>query len=391
MNNKVIVVADNHLGKFWKSNNSSFNKGRKVINNFIDNMNDIISKYKDSTLIFAGDIFDSVNANTEMLVYIKQRLNLILNKKNFKDIYAIAGNHETFIDKEGKQQTLLIIGLDNNNVCIYIDGISNKIINEVNYVFIPFQNNLEELLESSLKEHLIKEKKNILIMHMTPKEIFSYSKYSIKELINNIKENEYDMPYIILGHYHIPCETSYKGTKIISVGSSYYHTIDDLEKKDKNKRYLVINEDLSIDYNDYEKLPKIIEYDNIESQIYFDSNIVSEINNKYDTDIILYLKSKVLIDYSALVFKGYDVYFELIEDIDDNLITLNETLSNSFNDNNTDRKSLENRWEKYIESQNIDDKEKNLCTFLFNKRNDSDLKIDDLYNILCGEEENGAE
>lgn len=380
--NKTIIIADNHLGKFWKSNNSNFNKGRKLINNFIDNMNDIISKYRGATLIFAGDIFDSVHANTEMLVYIKQKLNTVLNNNNFNNIYAIAGNHETFIDKDGHQQTLLTIGLD-SNVKIYIDDISHEIIDNVNYVFIPFQNNLEELIKSSLKDHLNKELNNILILHMTPKEIFSYSKYSIKDLIDMI-DNEYKVPYILLGHYHLPCETSYKNTKIISIGNSYYLDITDLKNKKNNKRYVVFdNDDISLSYEKYNKLPEVVEYD-IESQSYFDSNIINEINDKYNTDIIIYLKSKVLIDYSALIFSGYDVYFELTENTDDNLITLHETLSNSFN-SNSDKKSLNDRWDKYLDTLNISDKEKELCSFLFEKRNDSDLKINDIFQILSEE------
>lgn len=380
--NKTIIIADNHLGKFWKSNNSNFNKGRKLINNFIDNMNDIISKYRGATLIFAGDIFDSVHANTEMLVYIKQKLNTVLNNNNFNNIYAIAGNHETFIDKDGYQQTLLTIGLD-SNVKVYIDDISHEIIDNVNYVFIPFQNNLEELIKSSLKDHLNKELNNILILHMTPKEIFSYSKYSIKDLIDMI-DNEYKVPYILLGHYHLPCETSYKNTKIISIGNSYYLDITDLKNRKNNKRYVVFdNDDISLSYEKYNKLPEVVEYD-IESQSYFDSNIINEINDKYNTDIIIYLKSKVLIDYSALIFSGYDVYFELTENTDDNLITLHETLSNSFN-SNSDKKSLNDRWDKYLDTLNISDKEKELCSFLFEKRNDSDLKINDIFQILSEE------
>lgn len=380
--NKTIIIADNHLGKFWKSNNSNFNKGRKLINNFIDNMNDIISKYRGATLIFAGDIFDSVHANTEMLVYIKQKLNTVLNNNNFNNIYAITGNHETFIDKDGHQQTLLTIGLD-SNVKIYIDDISHEIIDNVNYVFIPFQNNLEELIKSSLKDHLNKELNNILILHMTPKEIFSYSKYSIKDLIDMI-DNEYKVPYILLGHYHLPCETSYKNTKIISIGNSYYLDITDLKNRKNNKRYVVFdNDDISLSYEKYNKLPEVVEYD-IESQSYFDSNIINEINDKYNTDIIIYLKSKVLIDYSALIFSGYDVYFELTENTDDNLITLHETLSNSFN-SNSDKKSLNDRWDKYLDTLNISDKEKELCSFLFEKKNDSDLKINDIFQILSEE------
>ena len=266
---------------------------------------------------------------------------------------------------------------------MYIDDISHEIINNVNYVFIPFQNNLEELIKNSLKDHLNKELNNILILHMTPKEIFSYSKYSIKEMIDMI-DDEYKIPYILLGHYHLPCETSYKNTKIISIGNSYYLDITDLKNRKNSKRYVVLdNDDISLSYEKYNKLPEVVEYD-IESQSYFDSNIINEINDKYDTDIIIYLKSKVLIDYSALIFSGYDVYFELTENTDDNLITLHETLSNSFN-SNSDKKSLNDRWDKYLDTLNISDKEKELCSFLFEKRNDSDLKINDIFQILSEE------
>ena len=106
---KIIVMSDQHLGKFWKGNNSSFNKGRKLIDSFIFNLDKCIKEEdkKDSILFFCGDLYDSINTNVEMLVYIKKYL--IKELKKFKSIYIIAGNHETFIDKNGLQDSLLSV------------------------------------------------------------------------------------------------------------------------------------------------------------------------------------------------------------------------------------------------------------------------------------------
>ena len=171
-------MSDQHLGKFWKSNNSASNRARKLIDYFIYNLKECCKVKEECNLILAGDLYESIYTTAEMLVYIKKRLSPELLK--FKHVYVIAGNHETFIDKNGDQQTLLSVALDSLNTDLYNIGISSCILDDgINYIFIPFQNEIESIFENDVPKHLRTDCTNIIISHTTPKEIFSLDRKSV--------------------------------------------------------------------------------------------------------------------------------------------------------------------------------------------------------------------
>ena len=88
----IIILADSHLGKFWKNNNSIFSRAKKLINYFILNLESIAKQFNvKPDLIIAGDIYDSIHANIEMLVYIKSKLN------NFFLISLISFKHQNLL------------------------------------------------------------------------------------------------------------------------------------------------------------------------------------------------------------------------------------------------------------------------------------------------------
>ena len=385
---KIILMGDQHLAKFWKSNNSAFNRARKLIEYLKLNLEDIYNCFPNETslgLIFAGDFFDTVHANTEMLVYIKEQLKSTLDK--FTYIYAIAGNHETFIDKNGIQQSLIDIGLP-DKIYKVINNIQHFTNNDtkINYILIPHMNNLQEILETELVNHLVSNYNNIIIGHFTPKEIFSYEKISINELIDKYR-NYFKIPYVILGHYHIPVIHSYNGTIVISIGNSYYHTINDVrDSLEKSvKRYLILDDStLKISSRPY-ILPDIKSYI-IDTQKDFEDIVIKDIENNIHDDTVIYIKSNNLIDYSALTYEGYDVYFDLIENIDNAISVLNEVTSI---DNNDVASNLMDRWNRYIELlPNITHKEKGLANWLFNKRNDLDIDINSIIDFMKKEDSN---
>lgn len=411
---KTIVMADPHLGKFWKINNSTSNRAQKLFDFFIYNFHTIPDK-ENTNLIIAGDMYDSIHANIEMLIHFKQKLDSEFEK--FNEVYFIAGNHESFIDKYGKQRSLLDLCVNkgiivNSNTYSYVDD-------NINYVLVPYQINFLDELKQNTITYLRKDMPNIIIAHETPKEIFSYAKFSMNEVIDLYTDNGYDIPYILLGHYHKCKQYTYKNTTVISIGNSYYLTIDDVKDgaNDKyndnciSKRYLIIDkanhinryykseiDELTDDItvigefsdrillsNDY-GLPKIYSY-KIENQVEFDDKYLKIIRDNNDKNCIYLLSSNVLIDYSQAMFEGYDIYFDLIENPDDSIITLNESNTIETLNNINTGKTLDDRWNRYLDSiSTLDDKQKKLASFLFNKRNDSDININNLVKILSENE-----
>lgn len=382
---KTIIISDLHIGQYWKSNNSRFSRARKLIYYLKKNLEFFIGYYgTDTNLIIAGDVYDAVSANTEMLVYVANELSSTLSK--FRHIYAIAGNHEVFLDREGKQQSLLTIGLQGSNVTVYNSGIhrADGTINaQYNYVFMPYQSNIEEMfMDGVIDKYLSTDTENIIVAHMTPNEIFSFNKFHMSDFIDKYCLT-YKIPYIMLGHYHMPMLYRHNSTGIVSIGNTYYSTILDVRSHDSiilGKRFILVDEDGEI-HTGRLIVPTIKSY-SVLNQDDFDS-IVHIIEREVDSNDIgtaIYLTSKTLIDYSRLMTNGYDVYFDLLEDANDKqspLLSLNETTDMNSIKDSISGATLQERWNHYVDSLvNLDDSCKEMCRYLFSKRNDADLTSD---------------
>ena len=383
---KSIVISDLHIGQYWKSNNSRFSRARKIIQYLKKNLSMFLHYYGANTnLIIAGDVYDAVSANTEMLVYVANELTPILSK--FHHVYAIAGNHEVFIDRQGQQQSLLTIGLQGSNVTIYDKGVyTNDDIDDVyHYVFVPYQVNVDEIfMDDNFQQYLSNSKKNIIVAHMTPHEIFSFNKFKMNDFIDKYTSStgEYNIPYILLGHYHMVSMYKHNNTTVISIGNTYYSSILDIrahEDVNKAKRFILINEDGAIGSGRL-MLPIVKSY-SIINQEDFDSKVDAiEKECADDSDkLAIYITSPspILIDYSRLMTNGYDVYFDLIEDKDNNnspILSLNEITDLNNIKDSIGGNTLQDRWNKYVTNiTNISNTDRLLCNWLFSKRVDADL------------------
>lgn len=383
---KTIIISDLHLGQFWKSNNSCFSRSRKMIQYLKKNLEFFIEAYPEDklTLIIGGDVFNAVQANTEMLVHVVTELKDSLDK--FEHIHCIAGNHETFIDRNGVQQSLLTIAMTGSNVTIYDKGVHTAQIGNINYIFVPFQNNQEDLI-NNLDNYFHPTLNNAIIAHMTPKEIFSFNTFQVNPIIDYYtKEKGFDVPYVLLGHYHATKVYKHKSTMVVSIGNTYYTSIEDIKDaiSGAQKRYLMIDDRARL-FSAPLILPKIVTYE-VESQTKFELMIPTIEKDNTDTDNIIHIKSPTLIDYSVLMTSGFDVYFDLQKSEDDSLLAINECAKLDINDATSNMgRTLEERWDKYISS--IPDKMftntgKKLANLLFTKRNDADLTTDNLYNMI---------
>lgn len=381
MKMRIIVVADSHLGKFWKINNSRSNRADKVFRSFVENLERMGDKNTD--VIVAGDLFDSVHPNLEMLLHFKPILEKTFS--GYRNSFVIAGNHETFVNKRGEQQSILDLALFSAE--FFSRGVSSRTIENCNFIFVPFQMNMLETMEREIPNNYRKEITNILVAHETPKEIFSYGKMSLAPLIEFLEKQDIKIPLIILGDYHKPRMIKIMDTTIVSVGSTYYHTIDDVRDQfgGIKKRMLILSDEeessgkcileipglkvYSVDCD----LPNIFEV-NVENQEEFNSRL-EWILEKYNENNMntFWLKSPSLINYEKAVYEGCDVYYDQIKNPEKTMEILSE-MSEVQIDDIVSGKTLEERWGRYLDaSKSISDTERQLAEFLFSRRNDLSL------------------
>lgn len=413
---RLIIMSDPHLGKFWKINNSVSNRAEKLYNYFLYNLN--LHAKKDNALIIAGDVYDSVHANVEMLIKFRKELDRMFSK--YGNVKIIAGNHETFIDKNGVQQSLLELGLSNTDNVIS-NGIKSyqwkdlqsNAPNNVNFILLPFQRNFTDALSNKVPSCFQQQDINIIISHETPKEIFSYSKFSMNDILQEYKKYQINIPCIILGHYHKPTIVQLDETSIISIGNSYYHTLDDIRDINKpklTKRYLIITtlDDCAalesemqnygckkllavsniVIYSVNYILPKVYQFD-VDDQDSFNKNILSDMRSIKDKDLdaIFWIRSKVLIDYSQAMFEGCDVYFDLIEDAKDSILSLDEASTTNAVENIANGQTLLERWNTFLKLSGLSKEQCKLAKFLFDKRNDSNITPDSIMDVLFSKDE----
>ena len=396
---RIVIMSDPHLGKFWKINNSVSNRANKLFDYFIRNLK--LHSNKDTTLIIAGDVYDSIHANLEMLIKFRKPLDNIF--KDYYDVKIIAGNHEVFIDKNGSQLSLLELGLSNQNNVITRGIESYKVDNTlINLILIPFQREYDKLLED-VPNYYENDKFNIVIGHETPKEIFSYSKIEMKNILKNYKST--NISCIIFGHYHKPKYVKVLNTDIISIGNSYYLTIDDIrdyDNEDYKKRYILISsydeeDEILEEYKDYNCklmftsgvysffsieyiLPKVYKI-HIKDQTEFNNKIddMRKIKDS-DSDSIFFIEGESLIDYSQAMFEGCDVYFDLINKNESSLLPLDENKIKTTNEIINSSKTLQDKWNTFMSGCNLTATHKKLASYLFDKRDDCDI-IDNILKM----------
>lgn len=412
---RLVIMSDPHLGKFWKINNSVSNRAEKLYNYFLYNL--CRHAKKGYSLVIAGDVYDSVHANVEMLIKFRKELDRVFSK--YSDVKIIAGNHETFIDKNGVQQSLLELGLSNTSNVISNGAkafrwsdLQDGAPENINLILLPFQRNFMTAMCNLVPNYFVQNATNIVISHETPKEIFSYSKFSMNDVL--AEYNKYQnvrIPCILLGHYHKPATVRVGETSIVSIGSSYYHTLDDVRDVNKSemaKRYLIVTtrddmrkleeemesfgcklllefDDIAV-YSILYWLPKVYQFD-VESQDDFNQNTIMSMRDirKENPDAIFWIRSNLLIDYSQAMFEGCDVYFDLLEDKKDSILSLDEASTTNAIDGIKGSSTLNERWHMFLKSSGLSKEQRKLATFLFDKRGDSDVTLDNIIKFIFNE------
>ncbi|MFN3698731.1 MAG: exonuclease SbcCD subunit D [Dictyoglomus sp.] len=91
---KILVTADNHLGRYYKKLlPEKLEKRRKRLRNALEEVVNFAIEEKVDIFIQAGDLFDSSNPKNQDLTFVAREFSRL--KKNNIQIYAIGGNHDT--------------------------------------------------------------------------------------------------------------------------------------------------------------------------------------------------------------------------------------------------------------------------------------------------------
>lgn len=262
---KLIMTADFHIGQLSDSYIEKNGMERSVNETFnqIDCIIDYAIKNKIKTIIIAGDIFEEKNPTAKYYYMFLERLK-VLNMKEIETI-LISGNHDK--SNSGISAISPVRNANFENILVY-DDIQVKIINNINYIFIPHvvRNQLkenEEIIEhitQMIFEYLDTERKNIVIGHLHyDGAVIGNEQYNLKGGINFFPEvNTRKIKKIFLGHIHKHQRIQKNNTEIIYTGSI---TRNDFGECEEDKGFLVYDD--KTDEVDFVKLDttkyKIIE------------------------------------------------------------------------------------------------------------------------------------
>lgn len=361
-NPNIALVADTHLGQYWRSNP---NRAQKLIMNFKKNL-ERISEHA-STLFILGDFYHSVSLPPDCMFFIDDMIFRTLEEK-FDDVRIVVGNHEVFLDIHGLQKSIPSIHKP-KNCTVYENGVDlmKGLSDDIEFYTLPFQRNLDLQIEYMSKLEKT-DKRKIVLSHFTPTEIFERSTLSLKPIIENLNVDK-----IFLGDYHEPKQTSINSTEIYSIGSSYFWDITDI-KKEEQKRFLVLNtKDMTV--NSYDLiLPEIVRL------TIGEENELSTVFDSVDKEKIYYIESKIPLDLTQYISNGYDIYYNYISD------NHFKVSMNGVNFDESDFVDVSEMWGRYIEVQKCDKEIKDIANKIFNIRNS--LTTTDMYNLISesGEE-----
>lgn len=203
---KILHVADTHLGysAYRKSTEEGINQREKDIYDAFEQFINYAIKTKPDLILHAGDLFDSVRPNNRAITFaIKQIIRL---SKEKIPMFLIAGNHE----QPKLRETGHIFSIFDHIENIYPIynakyekhklNIKNK---EITIHAIPQCNSKKEFINELKK--LKPDKKtdyNIFISHGAVTGIQTFTMNEFNELIIPAKYLSKNFDYIALGHYH---------------------------------------------------------------------------------------------------------------------------------------------------------------------------------------------
>ena len=360
---KFGIVADTHLGQYWRTYPS---RAKKLIDTLRNNLLNI-RNYSENLMIL-GDFYHSANLPPDCMSYIQDNVFDIFEK--FSKVFLVVGNHEVFLNYANVQKSIPGMILSDKITVFEQYGVSFFKIrgdkSSCNYFTLPYNKDLESYISEYGKNNSDDIMKNgkgssVLFGHFTPKEIFERMKISVEPLVKNID----GLNKIFLGDYHDPKSVMVGNCEVVSIGSTYYWDISDIFKK-REKRFIVFDSD-SMTYESYKlNLPKV-------NYIQIDENNKDMLNfdNKNE---IYFITSSIPLDFTQWIVDGYDIYFNYLPD---NKVSM---IMEGVEIDTVDFVNVEDSWQKYLQIQNVDSNIKEIANTIFNKRDN--LNSDFILSIL---------
>ena len=308
----IALIADAHLGQYWKTNPP---RARKICQTFKRTLDDILGRGI-RTVCNLGDTFHSANITTDLGLYILD--NVMPTLHQFDAIYTITGNHDAVRGIDNVQRSLVEIILHdpradhirmNISSGTFVLPLRNQDENQI--MMIPYETHLAEAIAPYVVNAYNGHASSIIIFsHFTPTEIFPYGRIMLTDILASIKERlpQVALPLVVLGDYHAPHEVQIGETRVVSVGNMYYSTIDDV-RKDTSKRWFEFNPSTN------ELIPHQIKLPRIHS-----IRALEELDDANVEDVY-HLTLGEAVDVSAYVMRDIDIYL----DVSDHVRSLQET------------------------------------------------------------------
>ena len=183
----MVIIGDVH----WKDS-------IPYKNGLIKLFNWLVEKYKNETIIFTGDYFDSCNLNFETY---NTGIDYALA---FKQTFIISGNHES--NDKRKKNCLIPFTNKFPNLHIILDEPIIKSIEGKNILLIPFTKKIKEL-ESKLQDFKNKQI-DLIICHQSPIgdnmgheeiDLTDFKADVIYGHIHSFKQRSFDYKHVIIG------------------------------------------------------------------------------------------------------------------------------------------------------------------------------------------------
>lgn len=313
---KFLHLADLHLGKKIGEYDLE-----SVQRNALDKIVNLVNERDISTVVIAGDIYDSKNPSISATNLLDEFLSNLHKYK--KKVLMISGNH----DQEDKLNFgSKILSNDGIHIVSHVkDSLKPIIIDDVNFYLLPFVNKydvrnafslddidtLSEAISYVIKEmNIDKTKKNVIVTHQAVvgvnKEKISGSEVSVsldmdgyiggEDVINASVYKDFD--YVALGHihkaYNVDKNARYPGALL------KYHR----DEANYKKSFTIVDtSDFSFEEVSFKQLKDVVllegSYEEVKQKVEYKNDFVffKLTDNDYITDVMS--KLKIIFPYAC--------------------------------------------------------------------------------------------
>lgn len=313
---KFLHLADLHLGKKIGEYDLE-----SVQRNALDKIVNLVNERDISTVVIAGDIYDSKNPSISATNLLDEFLSNLHKYK--KKVLMISGNH----DQEDKLNFgSKILSNDGIHIVSHVkDSLKPIIIDDVNFYLLPFVNKydvrnafslddidtLSEAISYVIKEmNIDKTKKNVIVTHQAVvgvnKEKISGSEVSVsldmdgyiggEDVINASVYKDFD--YVALGHIHKAYNVN-KNARYPGALLKYHRD----EANYKKSFTIVDTSDFSIEEVSFKQLKDVVllegSYEEVKQKVEYKNDFVffKLTDNDYITDVMS--KLKIIFPYAC--------------------------------------------------------------------------------------------